>query len=458
MPGGAISVWPDRPKLLLVWPYLANFAAMGLARATQVTGDATYATHAWDYLRWYSSVERPGTGYVTDYKIVDGTELESTGTYDSTDAYAGTFLAAAWDTYSATDDVSALKSISSGVSGALSAIASTQQSDGLTWATPSYHVAYLMDNVQALGGLEAAEAIERVLGNSTLESEAASRVADMKSGIASLWDASDDSYSWAKQANGWEHTTNWGNFYPDAMEQVSAVEWGAVPSTKAAEIMGKVAADEPEWTNPNATVNYLDGSSVEREKASYWPSAAVAYNAVGDTSTASSGLSSILSSAAAVGYGWPYTTSDAGEAIVAASGSPLLDSTSPPATTSDSTADTASAPTIKHPVLGRRGLGKAEHKTKTKTKPKRHKAKPLKRSRARRASLSLRLAAFRTRALPRSGKGSQGSDALVAAVAPGGARGGGRLPELASLAALAAATSLGLILAFVKRRRRAAAT
>ncbi|HET9092486.1 MAG TPA: hypothetical protein VFN50_08750, partial [Acidimicrobiales bacterium] len=172
---GAIAVWPDRPTLRLVWPYLSNFAAMGLARATQVTGDPVYAEHSWDYLRWYQSVEQPGTGYVTDYSSQNGVDWTSTGHYDSTDAYAGTYLAAVWDTYSATHDLSALQSVSAGVAGALGAIASTQQSDGLTWATPTYQCAYLMDNAQALGGLRSAAAIETVLGNTSLASQAATR-------------------------------------------------------------------------------------------------------------------------------------------------------------------------------------------------------------------------------------------------------------------------------------------
>src|SRR4051794_13563321 len=48
---GAIANYVDKQA---VWPYLSSFAAIGLARATAVTGDKTYATRAWKWLSWYA--------------------------------------------------------------------------------------------------------------------------------------------------------------------------------------------------------------------------------------------------------------------------------------------------------------------------------------------------------------------------------------------------------------------
>ncbi|MGH9292216.1 MAG: hypothetical protein ACRDZ6_05485 [Acidimicrobiales bacterium] len=326
LPDGAIAVWPDKPVLRLIWPYVANGAAAGLARATEVTGDPSYARAAWAYLDWYSSVEDPTTGYVTDYNVVGGTTPVSDGNYDSTDAYAGTFLAAAWDTYSATGDMGAVDKISSGISGAISAIASTQQSNGLTFATPSYQVAYLMDNVQALGGLESAAALESALGNPTLAAEATSRADEMREGIASLWDPATGAYDWAWQPNGYEHPTDWSNFYPDAMEQAAAVEWGAVPAGRAATLMSSFDSHHSDWSDPNATDYELQGGTVVDQPIGYWPDAGVAFDAAGETGTGESGTTDILAAAAAAAYGWPFTTGDAGAAIVALSGEAMLDS------------------------------------------------------------------------------------------------------------------------------------
>ena len=440
MPNGAIAVWPDRPTLRLVWPYLANLAAAGLASAAQVTGNAAYASDAWSYLRWYSGAEDPATGYVTDYSILNGTQLVSKGTYDSTDAYAGTFLAAAWDTYSATHDLAALQSISTGVSGAISAIASTQQPDGLTWATPVWHVAYLMDNAQVFGGLKAAVAIERVLGNSTLETATAGRLQLMRTGIASLWDPATGAYDWARQSNGWQHPTNWSNFYPDAMEQVSAVEWGAVPARRATAIMAEVASHQPQWGQPSTLVNYLNGATVQLEKASYWPSVPIAFNAVGDTTAATSGIASILSSASSSGYGWPYTTGDAGQAIIAASGLPLLAPTPRTKTASakkhvvprlaSRSARPSPAPPTRSPAVARPGSTATAHS-------------------------SIHLLAHRRALRQHSQARAAGIPATVAAITPPGEARPGGPPVLALSAILVTTAGLSLLLGSARRRRRA---
>jgi hypothetical protein len=328
LPVGAIAVDPPRPRPNVVWPYLANFAAMGLARATAVSGDGHYLDRAWAYLRWYSHAEQATTGYVTNYDIVDGSRLVSTGSYDSTDAYAGTFLAAVWDAYSVRDDLDELRSTSAGVEGAISAIASTQQPDGLTWAEPRWHVAYLMDNVQVLGGLEAAAAIERVLGHRALEVEATRRESAVRAGIAGLWDPATDAYDWAFQQDGSRNSANWRVLYPDALEQVTAVEWGAaVGKNRAADLMARFSTAQPDWSDPRALAAFRSGSGVTDEVVGYWPSGAIALNAVGRRVTAATGLGRILSAAEAASQRWPFTTGDAGEAILAASDAPLVAST-----------------------------------------------------------------------------------------------------------------------------------
>ncbi|MBV8981404.1 MAG: hypothetical protein JO086_10930, partial [Acidimicrobiia bacterium] len=91
---GAIANYVDRQA---VWPYLSNFAAMGLAKATTVTGNSSYVTAAWSWLSWYQA--HMGTqGFVTDYTMQNGV-LMSTGDMDSTDSYAGTFLLAVREAY-----------------------------------------------------------------------------------------------------------------------------------------------------------------------------------------------------------------------------------------------------------------------------------------------------------------------------------------------------------------------
>jgi len=107
LPDGAIANYPFNGTSAAIQPYVANYGAIGLAEASAISGDMTYAGVAWSWLFWYAAHMDPTTGYVTDYDYANGVET-STGSFDSTDAYAGTFLAAAWDTYAATDNAANL--------------------------------------------------------------------------------------------------------------------------------------------------------------------------------------------------------------------------------------------------------------------------------------------------------------------------------------------------------------
>ncbi|MGC8627842.1 MAG: hypothetical protein ACP5VR_09900 [Acidimicrobiales bacterium] len=349
LPDGAIAVWPDRPTLRLIWPYLGNLAAAGLARASEVTGNPLYAQRAWAYLYWYASVEQPGSGYVTDYTVQDGTTPVPNGNIDSTDAYAGTFLAAAWDTYYATSDLNELKGLAAGAAGALHAIESTQQPNGLTWAKPTWQVAYLMDNAQALGGLEAAASIESTLGNTALAAKASGDAAAMRQGIADLWDPATGAYDWAEQANGARHTTDWPVLYPDTMEQVFAVLWGAVTGERATSLMEKALTYHPDWDQPAALDDFLHNATVQKQPVGYWPCMSSALAETGDPSAAEDGLSLIMQAASTVAWGWPYTTADAGDAIIAASGLPYLSPTVSSETAPTSTTTTAPVTTTTAP-------------------------------------------------------------------------------------------------------------
>ena len=148
---GAVASHADRT---FVSPYLAAYAAVGLSDATRMTRDPRYAEAAWRSLEWYASVMDPN-GYVTDYRIDNG-NLVSTGSADSTDAYAGMFLVALDAAYRAAPNLSRLRTIAPSVRAAVSAIRSTQRTDGLTGAKPSYMVAYLMNQAEAFAGLTAA--------------------------------------------------------------------------------------------------------------------------------------------------------------------------------------------------------------------------------------------------------------------------------------------------------------
>ena len=310
MPDGAIANYVDRQA---VWPYLSNFAAMGLAKATTVTGNANYAAASWTWLGWYQSHEN-AQGFVTDYRMVSGA-LTSTGDMDSTDSYAGTFLLAAREAYRATNDLTKLKGLAAGVSGAVRAIEATQDVDGLTWAKPTWHVKYLMDQSEAYAGLLAATDIAGAIGNSTLAQQATADATRMKNGVANLWNASLNSYDWAVHDDGTHVTTNWGVLYPDALQQMWAVAFGLVDTVRAPTLATQFLTAEPNWALPAATAVIGGGSST----VGYWPTAGWALNALGN-STASTAVGTIRSAALAANRAWPFTTGNAGQLILFESG------------------------------------------------------------------------------------------------------------------------------------------
>jgi len=333
---GAIAVWPDTPELRLVWPYLANYAAMGLSRAAEMTGNLSDAAASWRYLDWYASEEN-SSGYVTDFNVVNGTTPVSTGTMDSTDAYAGTFLTAAWDTYVADPSSSELRVLAPGIKGALKAIESTQMADGLTGAKPDYMVAYLMDDAEVYGGLVSAERMAQALGDGPLTTEATHDATAMYAGWASMWDASTGSFNWAMNPDGVPQATDWQIMYPDGMEQAWAVLFGLASPAQSATIVSHLTAADATWDVPTALVTNRQNGDFLTQPVGWWPLTGLAFAAEGDHALAAQGAAQISAAATAVGDAWPYTTGNAGQLILLLSGSPAVS----PARASSSVATTS---------------------------------------------------------------------------------------------------------------------
>jgi hypothetical protein len=316
---GAIAVNEDLNAP--VRPYLANYAAMGLARS----GGPDALAAAWSWLHWYQAHEDVNTGYpvgkgyVTDYNVVNGV-LTSTGTFDSTDAYAGTFLSAVCETFenaakNATPDIRGLLALKPGVWGAIHAIQSTLDTDNLTWASPtsSGHVKYLMDEIETEQGLLAAADIGLYLNDDTLASTAMSLRTVMLTAIRSqMYNSSAGSYDWAIHGNGVHVNTDWSVFYPDAMENV----WAATVFT-ATPVLATARQNHPHWDQPTASDIFVDAQAGNRvsEQVYYWPIMAVAMRIAHLENTAN--VASIRNAASAAGYAWPYTVGVAGELLLA---------------------------------------------------------------------------------------------------------------------------------------------
>ncbi len=303
-PDGALATNPDQR---LVWPYLANQAAWGLARAA-AAGNQAAAAAGWGWLDWYQA-HQDANGYVTDYEVRGGV-LVSTGDRDSTDAYAGTYLVAVRDMYAATGDRARLESLRTGIEGAVQAIESTQDVDGLTWATPEWHVKYLMDNAETYAGLVAAAEVADVLGDQPLAVRAAEDARRMRAGVDGLWNPTTGAYDWAVHGGGGRQVNDWSLLYPDALQQVSAVAYGLVDEPRASQILSTFVAAQPGWADPDGTARFADGTG----RTGYWVVAAIALRRAGFGD--GGGSASIRAASTAAGREWPFTSAEAGNLVV----------------------------------------------------------------------------------------------------------------------------------------------
>ena len=299
-------------------PYLGNQAAQGLARASVVTQNAAFATAAWRWLTWYQAHEG-AQGFVTDY-VLSGATFVSTGDMDSTDAYAGTFLSAASATWAAAPDQSRLLALRSGIVNAVGAIEATQDTDGLTWAKPTWHVKYLMDQGEAYAGLKAVAPLAAALGDAALAARASADASRMSAAVAQLWNPAEGAFSWAVYDSGVRQSTNWSALYPDAMEQAWAVAYGLASPAQAKAITGHLLAAQPAWDRPLAPAS-VAGSS---QPAGYWPVAGWALDNVGRINAASLAMTSIQTAADSTNRAWPFTPATAGGLIILATGGPAV--------------------------------------------------------------------------------------------------------------------------------------
>lgn len=298
MPGGALATHPDRTY---VNPYLANFAAKGLL-ASRAASDRAVAL---DYLTWYcrNSID----GYAMEYRVVAGA-LESVGDVDAQDSTAATFLSAyaAAVPHATAREKSALRLMRPTVRAAVERIVALQDADGLTWAKPSWHVKYLMDQVEVYWGLGD---IARVSANDhALRAIAATALSRLRAGIAGLWDASVGLYAVAKHGDGTLARADRTVAFPDVAAQV----W-----VEASDIVGKAQLRRMLAVTSGALEQLVDPSAFwivagNREQVGYWPLVSGVYLRAGQVARSQVCERAMDQALSAGGGAWPYHVGIAG--------------------------------------------------------------------------------------------------------------------------------------------------
>lgn len=308
-PEGAIAQYPDSP-LSRINPYISHFAAIGLVKAYRLTRDASYITAVWNWLDWYSS-KMDTSGYVTDYNLSfsAGTyTYTSTGDEDSTDSYAALFLVAIREAWRATHNATKLATYATAISKAVSAIQSTQDTDGLTWAKPTYHMKYLMDAAEVSQGLQAAIEITTVLGDHATLATANSMLSAHSGGFANFWNSSNSNWDVSISDVGVHTPASWGTFYPDSVAQAWPIAFDALFDF----ISGQPSATSQMATLESNWPNWDDASAVN-----YWGMVAVAYEKIGNYTRALTGRDKMRAYSISAGRAWDYTPGKAGQLIQA---------------------------------------------------------------------------------------------------------------------------------------------
>lgn len=311
-----------------VVPYFANIGATGLARAYALTKDARYITAAWSWLTWYQQ-HMNGQGFVTDYVYANGS-WRSTGSMDSTDSYASTFLVAVREAFAASGDTTKLLSLKSGVSRAAQAIEATTHPDSLTQAAPSWAWRYLMDNAEVYEGWRAAAELAAALGDQTLATHATMRANAIRQSIAVFRATQRGGYDWGHMQSGARATLDWTQLYPSAVSQAWPIYSGLVTGIDAKEIMQRIDQQQPVWDEPYSYGKIVD----EQGRVGYWPDVARGFLKAGFMQRATKAYWDLEETAYQHARLWPFHPGIAGSLILL--GADLHTANTPPTVTETS--------------------------------------------------------------------------------------------------------------------------
>ncbi len=216
-------------------PYFANIAAIGAVHG----GVDLINVQQW--MQWYvahSSAPNPWSlpGAITDYNVASNGALSSTGSADSVDSYAATFISLA--AAASREGTPQLRAYVAGLHTNIELIASVidavTDSDGLTWALPNNQVKYLMDASEVYHGLvDLAYLRSQVYGDVTGSMRASAHALQVQASIETeLWSPTLNEFSVSLDHAGnltWPQAGNW----QDGASQLFPILHGVITPTSA---------------------------------------------------------------------------------------------------------------------------------------------------------------------------------------------------------------------------------
>jgi hypothetical protein len=234
-------------------PYFANIAAIGAVHG----GLDLLNVQRW--MQWYVARSNDANpwglaGAITDYNVAADGSLQTTGEADSVDSYAATFLSLAAAAWREGDPglrayVAGLRADVERIASALVAVSDT---DGLTWALPTYRMKYVMDNSEVYQGLlDLATLRTQAYGDLTGGMRASAQALQIQTAISSsYWDAGRGAFAVALDASGvktWPMAGDWQG----ATAQLFPILHGVVApsSSPARTAYARFSTAFPGWPN-----------------------------------------------------------------------------------------------------------------------------------------------------------------------------------------------------------------
>ena len=224
-------------------PYFANLAAIGWLV------DSTKYTQVEAWMQWYiNHLNSDGTIY--DYNVSNGTET-STGTYDSADSYAATFLSLAEALWSTGDSGAQTFIQNLGESNftlIANVITGLQQSNGLVFAMSSYQVEYLMDNSEDYRGLSDFATLATQAWNDTATTTAyQTHATNIQNGIQNTLFIPGSGLYYTSAGAAAPNLSTW---YPDSVAQLWPIVNGVISptSTQAQTVYKQFNNAWPAWS------------------------------------------------------------------------------------------------------------------------------------------------------------------------------------------------------------------
>ena len=241
LPDGAFAqVSPGNKPNAPVWiaPYFANYAALALLAGHACTKNPDDLARVGRWLAWCAK-HQSANGYWDDFEGTAAAYADN-GKVDAWDSSAALFLLVAGRYHCAGGQVT--EEVTAATKRALACIEKITDSDGLTWATPTYKIKFLMDNVEVCAGLRAS-----ATQTSTVHAD---RIAKK---LFDFWQPADNRFAYALSTDG-TFESGLAKPYPHGLAQlfgiafveVKATTWSSVTQAFSPE-NGPAASTGTEW-------------------------------------------------------------------------------------------------------------------------------------------------------------------------------------------------------------------